>query len=146
CPAETQNCTSGFCLPCASGTRDCNSDSSDACETNLNLTDSCGTTCANKLVCPTTTGPATCLAGACGTEIAPLDCAGNITPGDVTISTGADLTAFQTAGTTCISGNLTIQSTALTNLTGLGALQWVGGSVNIYSNGTLANLTGLDHL
>ena len=46
--------------------------SANGCEVDLNQTTSCGTTCGNKVVCDTTTGPATCLAGTCGKDVQPL--------------------------------------------------------------------------
>ena len=144
CTANAQNCIVGACVPCPSGTQNCNGDSSDGCEVNLDLTTSCGTTCANQVNCQQDNP--TCLAGVCGEAITPVDCAGSLTSGDLNITSAADITAFQTAKTTCISGNLNINSTGLTDLTGLNALQWVGGNISISSNGSMTKLTGLSGL
>ena len=144
CPSQTHTCSLGVCVPCATGTLNCNDSAADSCEVYLNLTTSCGTTCANAASCPGEIP--TCNAGTCGTEVSPTGCAGTITPGNVTISTATDLTAFANAPKPCISGDLIINSTSLTNLTGLEQLQWVGGSVSIYNNATLTNLAGLSGL
>ena len=69
CAADTQTCIVGTCVPCPSGTQNCNGDATDGCEVNLDLTSSCGTTCANQVNC-SGSNP-TCLAGVCGQEITP---------------------------------------------------------------------------
>ncbi len=78
--------------------------------------------------------------------ITPGTCATAVTPGSITITNQASLTAFMGSGVKCIAGDLTINSTALTNLTGLDGLQWVGGNVSISSNGSLTSLAGLSGL
>ena len=128
----------------AQGTRNCDGQATNSCEVNLNLTTSCGTSCDNAQVCPG--AQPTCVVGECGAVIGPTACSGTITPGNVTITNAASLTAFQAAGTTCIQGTLTINGASVTNLAGLEALQWVGGGVTISNNTTLTNLTGLSGL
>ncbi|HEY1532584.1 MAG TPA: hypothetical protein VGF76_01155, partial [Polyangiaceae bacterium] len=145
CTAEAQTCAAGTCLPCAAGTKNCDGSIINGCEVNLNLVGSCGSSCADKVACPNP-ATATCLAGACGTAIAPIGCAGTVTPGTVNITDAASAAAFAAAGTTCIAGDLNVNNTSLADLTGLGLLQWIGGNVSISGNGSMTSLKGLSGL
>lgn len=65
CSSGTQTCTAGVCVPCGGGTANCDENPGD-CETDLNATATCGTTCENKVTCSAENGTASCTAGVCG--------------------------------------------------------------------------------
>ena len=77
--------------------------------------------------------------------IAPVQAA--VCTGDYTIdlnNSSGDIAAL--SGCTEITGNLTIDDSTLTSLTGLNNLTSVGGNLEIIWNNFLTSLTGLDNL
>jgi hypothetical protein len=64
--------------------------------------------------------------------------------GDYTITTAADIAALSSY--TEITGNLIIEDTILTSLTGLENITTVGGTLFIFHNDAITNLSGLDNL
>jgi hypothetical protein len=77
----------------------------------------------------------------CGTVQAQV-CEGNYTIDD--IDTSDDIAAL--SGCTGLIGNLIIENTSLTSLTGLENITSVGWELWIYSNDSLTSLNGLDNL
>jgi len=82
------------------------------------------------------------LANACGGSIPCLQY------GDYYFVSQADIDNFQTAFPNCtaLQGNVIINGSDITNLTGLENLTSIGGYLRIYSNDALTSLTGLDNL
>jgi hypothetical protein len=117
--ANTIGCVSGACtFGCNAGFGDCDGKSSNGCETSLNATGSCGTSCANAVNCATAVqngNSVGCTAGVCTftCNAGFGDCDGNKANGCET-----NLNATTTCGTTC--GNLTNCSTSVQNGTGIG--------------------------
>lgn len=60
-------------MPCATGTLNCDGVPTNGCETNLNASATCGTSCSNKVAC---TGSDVCNRGVCGAPISPPSCQG----------------------------------------------------------------------
>ena len=80
-----------------------------------------------------------------GTPTPPTVCP----PGDVTLSTQAQINSFPIDYNNCkqISGNLTITGPSdITNLNGLSNLETITGQLNIVHNNNLTNLSGLSNL
>ena len=71
-----------------------------------------------------------------------------ICPGNITFITQAEIDAFPTTYPECstITGDITIQGTDITNLNGLAQVTSIAGTLGIYYNDVLMNLTGLDAL
>ncbi len=63
--------------------------------------------------------------------------------GDTTLTTQADINNFNFIS---VTGNLTINSSEITNLNGLSSLNSVGGDFFLYQNSALTNLNGLSNL
>lgn len=80
---------------------------------------------------------------ACGSVVLAGDVT-NMFVGNVSIVNAASITAL--AGYDGISGNLIIEATALTNLSGLEGIKYVGGIVVIASNASLTSVAGLSGL
>ena len=74
-----------------------------------------------------------------------------VQPGDVTLRTPADVQGFRDAGITEVTGNVTIggeagEPSTLIDLSGLEALETVGGTLSIADNPELRSLNGLTGL
>eukprot|EP00808_Paulinella_micropora_P009065 g44795.t1 len=67
-------------------------------------------------------------------------------PATVSACQSADMSFDTAQGCTTVSGNLRIDNTALTSLSGLESLTSVGGNLEIYGNSALTSLSGLDNL
>lgn len=124
CTTSVQNataigCSAGSCtFTCNSGFGNCDGVASNGCETNLNLTAGCGTTCAGRVNCTTSVQNATsigCSAGACT-----FTCNGGFGNCDATASNGCEtnLNATATCGATC-AARVNCSATVL-NATGIG--------------------------
>jgi hypothetical protein len=84
---------------CTSGYANCNTSANDGCETNLNSTSSCGTTCQNKQTCTTANGTPSCAAGSCG--IASCNAGHGNCNGTIGDGCETDLNVTTACGTTC---------------------------------------------
>jgi hypothetical protein len=108
--ATTLDCSTGACAPtCDQGFGDCNLDDGigpdDGCETDLNNTATCGTSCGNLAVC----GPGdSCVDGVCTPNCPFMVCGGQCVDTDISTSHCGDCDrACSTANTTtidCVAG------------------------------------------
>jgi hypothetical protein len=89
-------------------------------------------------------GCAACSGGTCGSGAGGIEGQRGIFTGDATIAGTADVAWM--ANVQELTGSLHVDSTALTNLTGLENLQSVQGNVTITNNASLTNINGLSGL
>ncbi|MEO6603630.1 MAG: hypothetical protein ABIQ16_27350 [Polyangiaceae bacterium] len=135
-----QTCASGACVACPNKTLNCDDNSLNGCETDPAAASSCGSTCANVVLCSTQHGSPSCGTGVCGISCSQpyLDCSGT---NDGCETNGAtDPNSCGGCGKTCSSNHVASRTCASSVCNGTCATGYDDCDTNKQSNGCETNL------
>lgn len=131
----TETCASGRCTSCSGGLLNCDDNAVNGCETDPRSTSSCGTTCANVLVCSTQNGTASCTGGSCGISCSPGfgDCGG--TNNGCETNTATEPNHCGACGKSCSSSHMATRTCSASVCNGACATGYANCDNNKQTNG-----------